>query len=259
MSELEALWLGVVQGLTEFFPVSSSGHLVVFQTVLGVHLEDLVFDVAVHLATVVAILLFYRRRVGELALGVLRFDADALRYASKLALATLPAVIVGFTARDLITAQFSSPMLVAALLCLTGGVVFTTRFTRNEDGAREPGWWAALWIGCAQAFAILPGISRSGSTVAAALALGIAPAAAAEFSFLLGVIAISGAAVLVLPDLRHASPDALAAIGIGGVAALASGLLALWLFVRMLRTNTFHWFAAWALLAGVGFAAWQLG
>jgi undecaprenyl-diphosphatase len=258
MSTLEALLLGIVQGLTEFFPVSSSGHLVVFQALLGVKLDGLLFEVSVHVATVVAIVLFYRRRVWELIVGVLGARAEALRYVGKLVVGTLPAVIVGLTARDFITAQFSSPLLVGGLLVATGGIVWTTRRTRRESGADEPTWAGALVIGLAQAFAILPGISRSGSTVAAALALGVAPAAAAEFSFMLGVIAVTGAAVLVLPDLRDAEPEQLSAVMVGGAAALASGILAIWLFVRMLRTNTFHYFAWWAWIAGAGFLAWQL-
>jgi undecaprenyl-diphosphatase len=259
MTTLEALWLGIVQGLTEFFPVSSSGHLVLFQSLLGIELEGLLFEVSVHVATLVAILLFYQERIRLLLLGVLRRDADALRYVGKLVVGTLPAVVVGLGARDLIAAQFSSPPVVGCLLIVTGFVVFTTRRTRNEAGTSEPTWAGALWIGLAQACAILPGISRSGSTVAAALALGVAPVAAAEFSFLLGVIAIAGAAVLILPDLQHAAPEALAAVGFGSAAALASGIMALWLFVRMLRTNTFHYFAWWAWIAGGAFLAWQLG
>ncbi len=259
MSTLEALWLGLVQGLTEFFPVSSSGHLVLFQSLLGIQIEGLLFEVSVHVATVGAVLLFYHRRVQELVLGVLRRDADALRYVGKLGVATLPAVIVGLTARELVVAQFSAPPVVGGLLVVTGVVVWTTRRTRNEDGAAEPTWAGALWIGVAQAFAILPGISRSGSTVAAAFAVGVAPVPAAEFSFLLGIIAIAGAAVLILPDLQEAAPEALLAVGFGSAAALASGILAIWLFVRMLRTNTFHHFAWWAWLAGAFFLAWQLG
>lgn len=258
MSALEALWLGVVQGLTEFFPVSSSGHLVMFQTILGIRLEGLVFDVALHVATVVAILIFYHRRVAGLAVGALRGSPDALRYGGKLALGTLPVVVIGVGARGWIEAQFSSPLLVALLLLATGGIVWTTRFTRRESGSSEPSWGGALVIGLAQACAILPGVSRSGATVAAALALGVAPGPAAEFSFLLGVIAISGAAVLVLPELGQAEGAALSAVTLGVAAALASGILAIWLFVKMLRGNTFHLFAWWAWGAGAAFLAWQL-
>lgn len=256
MSTLEAIWLGIVQGLTEFFPVSSSGHLALFQSVLGIEMEGLVFDVAVHVATAVAILLFYQEKIRELLLGVLARREDALRYTGKLVVGTLPAVLVGVTARHFIAEQASAPPMVGSMLLLTGFIVWTTRKTRDEAGLTEPTWAAALLIGCAQAFAILPGISRSGSTVAAALALGIAPAAAAEFSFLLGIIAIAGAAVLILPDLGDAAPEQLAAVLVGGIAALASGLFAIALFVRMLRSNAFHHFAWWAWTAGGAFLAW---
>ena len=171
---------------------------------------------------------------------------------------TLPAVMVGLTVKDFIADQFSAPPVVGCLLLVTGGIVWTTRSTRDTGNAQEPTWLGALLIGLAQAFAILPGISRSGSTVAAALALGVAPVAAAEFSFLLGIVAITGAAVLILPDLRHAEPEQLSAVGLGVSTALVSGVLAIRLFVRMLRTNTFHHFAWWAWLAGAGFLAWQL-
>ena len=258
MKTLEALWLGIVQGLTEFFPVSSSGHLVLFQSLLGIEPEGLLFEVSVHLATLVAILVFYRGRIGELVAGMLRLQEAALRYAGKLALATLPAVVVGLTAKDLIAGAFSAPPVVGGLLLVTGGIVWTTRSTRNTGTAAEPSWWGALLIGLAQAFAILPGISRSGSTVAVALAVGVAPVAAAEFSFLLGIIAIGGAAVLILPDLGQAEPEQLASFGLGASSALLSGLLAIWLFVRMLRANRFHYFAWWAWFAGAAFLAWQL-
>jgi undecaprenyl-diphosphatase len=259
MSRLEALWLGIVQGLTEFFPVSSSGHLVLLQSMLGIEVEGLVFEVAVHVATLIAIALFYHRRLIELVVGVLLRQSDSLRYVGKLAVATLPAVAVGLGLRDLIDSWFASPLAVACLLIATGGIVWTTRFTRGNAVLEEPTWGGALLIGLAQALAILPGISRSGSTVAAALAVGVAPTRAAEFSFLLGIIAITGAAVLILPDLAGVDTSGVSAIGVGSLAALASGLGALWLFVRMLRTNAFHHFAWWAWGAGGAYLLWQLG
>lgn len=259
MSFIDALILGVVQGLTEFFPVSSSGHLVVFETLLDFHSEDgLLFEVAVHVATLVAIVAFYRNRVAELTLGVFRRDGAAWRYVGKLAVGTLPAVVVGLGAKDLIEQQFSAPTVVGVLLLVTGGIVWSTRTTSRRALGEEPSWWGALAIGCAQAFAILPGISRSGSTVAMALALGVAPRPAAEFSFLLGIIAVTGAAVLMLPDLSSASPDLLSAVMTGGISALVTGVLAIWLFVRMLESHTFHWFAIWAWGAGAAFLGWLL-
>jgi len=257
MSALEALWLGIVQGLTEFLPVSSSGHLVMLQSLLGVEDEGgLVFEVALHVATLVAIVIFFHRRVSGLAVGALRGDAEAWRYGAKLALGTLPAVVAALLGGDGLQRALESPWLAGACLLATGAILWTTRRTLPRAHLQEPTWGAALAIGCAQAFAILPGISRSGTTVAAALALGLAPGPAAEFSFLLGIVAITGAAVLMLPDLAQATPDQITSLGIGGAAALASGLVAIWLFVWLLRRQTFYVFSYYAWTVGALFLAW---
>lgn len=249
MSGLEALVLGLVQGLTEFLPVSSSGHLVLVQAAFGVAQKGIVFEVVLHIATLGSVLIFYRRRVAELVLGAVRGDPDAWRYGLKLVVATLPAVVVVLLFGDLLEAQFESPTSAAVCLLVTGGILWTTRATLPKARAQEPGWGAALLIGCAQAFAILPGISRSGSTVAAALALGVAPTAAAEFSFLMSVIAIVGAAVRMAPELGSVAPGEVGALLLGGVTALVSGVAAIWAFIRLLRSRGFHRFAwyTWAL------------
>jgi undecaprenyl-diphosphatase len=257
MSALEALWLGIVQGLTEFLPVSSSGHLVMFETLLGVEGEGgLLFEVAVHVATLAAIVIFYRRRILELVVGAVRGRGDAWRYGAKLALGTLPAVAVGLGGRELIEAQFSSPPATGICLLITGAILWTTRSSLPRARSDEPGWGAAFAIGLAQAVAILPGISRSGATVAAALALGVKPEKAAEFSFLLGIVAIAGAAVLVLPGLGGATPELLASLLGGGIAALVSGLVAIWLFIRLLRSQVFYRFSYYTWGAGALFLAW---
>lgn len=248
---LEAALLGVVQGLTEFFPVSSSGHLVLFGKWLGVDEEGIVFEVAVHAATLVAVLVFYRHRIGALVGGVLRRDADAWRYAMKLALGTVPAVVAVLLAKDFFEGLYESIAPVGLALCFTGAVVYSTRYTLPRADLPEPSWGAAFWIGCAQAIAIVPGVSRSGSTVAAALALGVAPAVAAEFSFLLSIVAIVGAVVLQVPDLLAVSPEGLTAIAVGGVMALFSGLAALTLFVRLLQSQAFHRFAWYVVPLGL--------
>ena len=259
MNPVEAAILGVVQGLTEFFPVSSSGHLAMFQTLFGGREGGgLLFEVAVHVATLVSIVFFYRRRIFELVTGVLRGERAALEYAAKLVVATIPAVVVGLTAKDAIEAQFSNSIVVGLALLVTGAIVFSTRWTAPRATLASPGWGAICLIGLAQAFAILPGISRSGSTVAMALALGVAPLVAAEFSFLLGVIAITGAAVLMIPELGQAGSQALLAISIGGVAALISGLIAIWLFIRMLDRSLFHYWAWYCWGVGGLFLAWSL-
>lgn len=258
MSELEALVLGIVQGLAEFLPVSSSGHLVIFQTLMGISDTSLLFEIGVHVATMIAIVIFYRKKILDLIVGFFGRRPEDLRYVGKLVVGTLPAIVVALVAKDYLDRVLSSPTVAGVGLLVTGCILWTTRTTLKQADQPEPSWNQALLIGAAQAFAILPGISRSGTTVAAALALGIAPQVAAEFSFLLGIIAITGAAVLMLPDLASASPEMITALGIGCAAALASGLLAIWLFVILLRKQAFHAFAYYAWAVGGLFSIWLL-
>ena len=257
MDMFDSILLGIVQGLTEFLPVSSSGHLVMAQTLLGTAPGGgITFEVAVHVATLFAIVLFYYKRVFGLTTGALTGQADAWRYIGKLAVATLPAVIVALTARAFIEEQFASPVVAGSLLIVTGFIVWSTRYTIGRGTAEEPTWTGALIIGAAQAFAILPGITRSGTTVATALALGMAPLAAAEFSFLLGVIAMAGAAILMLPELTSASPELMSSILAGGGAAFVSGLAALVIFVWLLKSQRFFVFSWYAWGAGAAFLVW---
>ena len=252
----EAVLLGIVQGITEFLPVSSDGHLVIAQTLLGVREKGLLFVIAVHVGSLLALLLFYRARVLELVRGVLGREPGAFRYVAKLALATLPAVVVGLFFKDFVEAAFGAPWTAGAGLLVTGAFLSPRAPRSAARTAREPGFWQALWIGCAQALAIAPGISRSGSTIALSLAFGVAPLAAAEFSFLLGIIAIVGAAVLELPEALAAPADALRPLWVGAAAAAVTGLAALALLVRLLRAQRFHWFAAYTFAAGLAFLAY---
>jgi undecaprenyl-diphosphatase len=248
---LDSILLGIVQGLTEFLPVSSSGHLVLAQELLKAELgSGIVFEVAVHVATLVAILIFYRQRVWVLAHGFFTRQRDALEYIGKLVVGTLPAIVVALLLRDFIEAQFNSLLVVGLCLITTGFLVWSTRYTLPKAEAHAPTWGQALIIGCVQAFAILPGISRSGSTVAAALALGINPLAAAEFSFMLGMIAMAGAGILMLPELSAVPADTLGTIAFGGLAAMITGLLALIAFVWLLKTRRFYVFAWYVWIVG---------
>jgi len=254
MDLLDAVVLGLVQGLTEFLPVSSSGHLIIAETLLGHVGQGILFEIAVHAGTLLAILFFYRRRLGNLIGGLLRRDPQSLSYAGKLALATLPAVVVGLGFKQGIEGLFAQPVTVGLALWVTGALLWSTRTTLPNAHAPEPTWSQAFWIGCAQALAIVPGVSRSGATVSVALALGVAPLAATEFSFLMAIAAISGAMVLALPDVAGASSGLLIACALGAAVAAVSGLAALWLFVRMLAH--FHRFALYTWAAGAAFLAY---
>ncbi len=258
MGPLEALLLGALQGLTEFLPVSSSGHLVLVGAMLGVASPGILFEVALHGGTLVAVVIFYRRRLASLAAGGLRGQREALVYVGKLGLATLPAAAVGLGGRSFLEAQFEDPRVAAWGLLATGWMLWSTRGTLPVAHAPVPSWWAAWWIGWSQALAILPGISRSGATVTTALALGVAPGAAAEFSFLLSVAAVGGAMALEVPEVLAASNAVLVDAALGTAMALGVGLGALVLFVRLLRTRHFHRFAYYVWGLGALGLLWTL-
>ena len=256
MTDVEAALLGLVQGLTEFLPVSSDGHLVIVQRLLGIAEKGIVFEIVVHVATLVSVLIFYRERVALLVRGVLARSPEALRYAGKLVVATLPAVVAAVTLGDFLESQFESARAAAFGLLVTGAVLWTTRHRYASVRQGEPSWSTAFWMGCAQAIAILPGVSRSGLTLAAALALGVAPMAAAEFSFLMSVAAISGAAVWTLPDLLTSPAGHGEALATGAVTALVAGVGAIWFCIRLLRSGSLHWFAYYTWAAGLAMLVW---
>jgi len=253
---LEATGLGLLQGLTEFLPVSSSGHLVLAEAALGVHDPGIFFEVALHAATLVAVVVFYRRRILELVIGAAQGERAAFEYIAKLALATIPAVAFALLARNWIEQQFEAPLTAGLGLLATGGLLWTTRTTLPR--AERPGvaWSDAWWIGCAQAFAILPGVSRSGTTVCVALWLGVRALPAAEFSFLMSVVAIAGAVVLQLQGGGLAAGGEVGPIAVAAVAALLSGLAALALFIRLLRGQSFARFAFYVWALGALAIAW---
>jgi undecaprenyl-diphosphatase len=257
VSGVEAFILGLIQGVTEFLPVSSSGHLVVLQAALGVEQKGILFEISVHVATLASVLIFYRQRVGVLIAGTFRRNSESVEYVAKLVVATIPAVLLVLVAGDFLAAQFESPHAAGIGFLITGSILWTTRRTIQTARLAAPNWTAALLIGCAQAVAIMPGISRSGSTVAVALALGLAPAAAAEFSFLMSVFAIGGAAVRAVAGLSFTTPELIAPLAVAGATAFVFGVAAIWLFVRLLKTRAFHYFAYYAWAAGIAVLAWQ--
>ncbi len=257
MSWWEALVLGVVQGATEFLPVSSSGHLVITQQLLAVDVEGVLFEVAVHVATLVSILLVYRTRVGELAAGAFRGERDAWRYIGLVVLATVPAAVIGLGFEDRIEAFFEDGWVTGVGLLLTGAILWSSRAALRRDPAASPDARAALLIGLAQSLALVPGVSRSGTTVVVALWLGIEAREAAAFSFLMAIPAIAGAAVLQVPSLLEGPPAVGAsALGVGALAAAVTGVLAIRTFVLLLERRTFYHFAVYVWIVGVAFLAW---
>lgn len=253
MSAIEAAVLGLVQGLTEFLPVSSSGHLVIGQTLFGLHGDQLAFDVLVHGATLLAVLVYFRARLADLVKPAGR------SYGLKLALATVPVVLIAPAAYPWVERAFSEPALVAAFLALTGLLLLSLylRPDRAGSGALEPGWWTALAIGVFQTCALLPGISRSGTTIVAGIWLGLAPAAAAEFSFLMAIPAILGAMVFESGSLRDAVGGGMADVfAIGSVAAFVSAIAGIGAVLRLVDRRRFPWLGFYCLITAALFGAW---
>lgn len=254
MNTIDAIILGIVQGLTEFLPVSSSGHLVMGQTILDVPSPGIVLEVALHVATLVSVLIVYRRSVGRLIVGALRGERDALEYAGLIVVATLPAVIVGLFLHDAIRAAFEEPAVTGAMLLVTGAILWSTRYLPARERLDRPGWLGAFAIGCVQAFAILPGISRSGTTISAGLWGRLRGESAAEFSFLMSIPAILGAAVLELRDFSSVIPDGSAGPLLAGfVAALVSGIAAILWLVWLVRRQAFYVFSLYVWPVGIAF------
>ena len=256
MSGWEAALLGLVQGATEFLPVSSSGHLVMAQAVLDIEVPGVLFEVAVHVATLVSILFVYRGRVTDLVRGAVTGERDAWAYVGLLAVATVPAALLGTLGGDAVEALFEAPPVAGVALLVTGTFLWSSRAALDRAGSDRPTWVAALLIGVAQAFALVPGISRSGATVVAALWLGLEAREAAAFSFLMAVPAIAGAAVLQVPELADGAALSVAALGAGAAVAAVTGVLAIRTFVALLGRRAFHLFAPYCWLVGALFLAY---
>jgi undecaprenyl-diphosphatase len=262
---LEAILLGILQGLTEFLPISSSGHLVLGEHALGLSggRSNILFEVLLHLGTLLAVLVAYRHDVGELLAVLWPWHARRLvpeerrrrqRLIGAILVASVPAGIIGLTLKDPITALFGEPRVVAFLLLGTALILFIgDRLKQGGRLAEESGPARALFIGLAQALAILPGISRSGSTIVAGLAMGLRPVEAARFSFLIMLPAVSGAALLEFLDVLKGQTTTtlpLPALAAGFISSAVVGYLALqWLLIAI-RRRSLTLFACYCALAG---------
>ena len=257
METLSYLILGLVQGLTEFLPVSSSGHLTLGQSLLGLGEEDLTFTVLVHAATALSTVVVFREDILGLVRDVFASgDAgtQARSYTGLILLSAVPAAAVGLGFKDAIE-TLATPRFVGSMLCVTAAILFLSQ--RASAGNRPLGHSRALGIGLAQAFAILPGISRSGSTIGAALMLGISREEAARFSFLMALIPIGGATLLTLKDLLEqpavtdAAADPWLGYAVGTLAAFASGWAACTWMIRLVKRSNLAGFGAYCLAVGV--------
>ncbi len=263
MDILHAALLGLVQGLTEFLPVSSSGHLAIAQHFLpGFEQPGLLFDVLLHAATTLAVIIFFRKDVWKLLSCFFRKDAYALddRHTFwMIVLGSIPTAIIGFSGKDFFEGLFENLLVIGCMLLLTAMLLIVAEKTR-KDGRNLTQLKAndALLVGIVQGFAIIPGISRSGSTIACLLLRGIDGESAARFSFLLALPAVGGAMLLSLKDLDQVSGADLPAYGLGALVAFVSGLFAIRILMDVVRRKRLVGFAIYCLLVGSGVIGYSL-
>jgi len=270
MSALQALLLGIVQGITEFLPISSSGHLVLGKALLGIHTQGIAFEVFVHFGTFLAVLTIFW---GD-CWNILKAWSNALHRPSPRAwlksyredpffrlgvlicLGTIPAVVIGLLFEHEIEAAFSHPLFVSCALIVTGTILLGTRWTRPQD--TRFGMIRALIIGAAQAFAILPGISRAGSTIAGGMYAGVERSEAARFSFLLALPVILGACVVEGKELWQTGIPSEQGVTllIGTIVAYVVGVVALKWLLGVIRRGRLDWFAYYCYAVGLAGVIW---
>jgi undecaprenyl-diphosphatase len=264
MNELQALLLGVVQGLTEFLPISSSGHLIVVPWLLNFHYLETheqfnkTFDVAVHAGTLVAVLVYFRTEISTLIKAAVRsvrkweVSDDDERLAWLIAIATLPAAVAGAAASDAIENDLGDPWQIAILLIVFGIVLWLADRLPERRQMESLSWIEAVGIGVAQAIALAPGTSRAGITITAGRFLGLTRDAAARFSFLMLAPVVAGATVFKGADvIRDGLPAGSTGPFIVGITSAAiSGFGAIWVLLRYLRSHSYNIFVVYRLVAG---------
>jgi undecaprenyl-diphosphatase len=269
MNYTEAIILGIIQGLTEFLPVSSSGHLVLFQRLFGLEEAELFFDVCVHLGTLLAVMVVFRQEIKNIISALMRFisstgskktisqkiesDPD-LKMALLIVIGSIPTAVLGFLFRGIADRLFASAFIAGLMLMVTGLLLWLTRWaaTRVEQpGADRLTPKNALIIGVVQGLAIIPGISRSGSTISIGLLLGIGREMAARYSFLLSIPAIIGAGLLSLKAGLSQTDLAIQISVLGAAVAALVGYGALKSLLHVVKKGRLHLFAPYCWLAGI--------
>lgn len=264
MEWFQAVVLGLIQGLTEFLPVSSSGHLTIFKAIFGIDADNLSFEVAVHAATVLSTIVAFRKEIWNIIGGVFKFRYNPqTEYFLKICVSMIPVFIVGVFFKDFVEDIFGSgliivgSMLILTAVLLTLGETLSNRQARRaaaegREPGREVGWWDALIIGIAQAFAVMPGLSRSGTTISTGLMLGVRKSSMAQFSFLMVLIPILGEAFLQLIGGDFAaSTSGISALSLtlGTLTAFISGYIACRWMIRIVQKARLRWFALYCLVA----------
>ncbi len=244
---LRAIILGIVQGITEWLPVSSSGHLVIFQNILGLQESDVFFDVMLHFGSLLVIFFVFRKDLMDLLKGVFRLEKRYLNLSLYIIIGSVPIVLAGFFLNKQIKSIFSSLTTVGISLLITALLLFLSGFSFSKEKAMDSK--RSLMIGISQAMALLPGISRSGATISTGMILGIERQKAARFSFILVIPAILGAAVLELTAIENIPP--MAPIVVGTVFSIITGFLSLKLLLYIVQKNKLSIFSWYCAILGI--------
>lgn len=258
-----AILLGIVEGLTEFLPVSSTGHLILGGELLGFTDEgSITFKIAIQLGAILAVLVAYWRRFWNVGLGLLRWDRDAVAFTRNILIGFFPAMVIGALAYEAIRAVLQTPEIVAVALIIGGVLILIlerTVKTVTVDSVEAMPLRTAVSIGFVQCIAMIPGVSRSGATILGALAMGVERKTAAEFSFFLAVPTMAGATVYSLYKARdELSADDLGMIGIGFGVAFIVALLVVKAFVAIVARHGFAPFAWYRIVVGSAALVWLL-
>jgi len=247
MTILEATILGIVQGFTEFLPISSSGHLVLGQAILGIEQPGNEFEILVHLGTLASVLVIFFDDIKSLILSLASKKTKI--FIIYIVIGTLPAISIGLGFKDLIDSLFENVTAVGGALIFTGVVLFGSSFANRQY--KEHSFLTCISIGCAQAMAIIPGVSRSGMTISAALFLGLSAKEAARFSFLLAIPAIGGAGLLTALDVSGGFQMPIPVALAGLISSFAVGVVALKWLLGWLEQGKFHYFGIYCFAVGL--------
>jgi undecaprenyl-diphosphatase len=249
---LKVILLAVIQGVTEFLPVSSSGHLVLSKHFLGLEASTgASLEIVLHAGTLVSILVFYWKKLRDTLVGIFRGEKDALHFAGLVILGCIPAIILGFSAKDQLEEAFSHPAFVSCTLMATGLFLIASHFPKADS--KKVGWISGLVIGLAQAVAMLPGISRSGSTIGMSRFLGIEPKQAAEYSFLMSAPLLAGVSLLYILDCcqeGNTSGSSVLELVAGFVVSAVVGYFSIKWLVSLLQRGRFWRFGIYCLSIG---------
>ncbi|NOY87971.1 MAG: undecaprenyl-diphosphate phosphatase [FCB group bacterium] len=250
MSFYDAVILGVLQGLTEFLPVSSSGHLVLAKTLLNVKESGISFEVMVHLGSLLAVLIYFRSKIilliKSLFVKQMVKERSVVLY---LIIATIPAVIAVLLFKDFFENRFSDPFMTSWMLLATGAILVSTGFVKV--GQKKVSLLTSLIIGIGQAIAIIPGISRSGTTISTGMFAGVEPSEAAEFSFLMAIPAILGAGVFKLKELMTINATLLPSYSLGFVVTFITSFFAIYAVLSVIKKGKFVYFGYYCFALGV--------